>query len=69
MGDFTGLDSVDVYAYSILLIDLSIAVVMISGLRFLTGLVANVDSAEELASRDNAAFGIAMAAGTVKALS
>ena len=34
MGDFTGLDSVDVYAYSILLIDLSIAVVMISGLRF-----------------------------------
>ena len=26
MGDFTGLDSVDVYAYSILLIDLSIAV-------------------------------------------
>ena len=65
MGDFTGLDSVDVYAYSILLIDLSIAVVMISGLRFLTGLVANVDSAEELASRDNAAFGIAMAAGTV----
>ena len=65
MGDFTGLDSVDVYAYSILLIDLSIAVVMISGLRFLTGMVANVDSAEELASRDNAAFGIAMAAGTV----
>lgn len=65
MGDFTGLDSVDVYAYSILLIDLSIAVVMISGLRFLTGLVANVDSAEELASRDNAAFGIAMAAGTI----
>ncbi len=65
MSDFTGLDSVDVYAYSILLIDLSIAVVMISGLRFLTGLVANVDSAEELASRDNAAFGIAMAAGTV----
>jgi len=65
MNDFVGLDSVDVYAYSILLIDLAIAVVMISGLRFLTGLVANVDSAEELASRDNAAFGIAMAAGTV----
>jgi uncharacterized membrane protein YjfL (UPF0719 family) len=65
MSDFFGLDSVDVYAYSILLIDLTIAVVMISGLRFLTGLVANVNSAEELASRDNAAFGIAMAAGTV----
>jgi len=65
MNDFIGLDSVDMYAYSILLIDLAIAVVMISGLRFLTGLVANVDSAEELASRDNAAFGIAMAAGTV----
>jgi uncharacterized membrane protein YjfL (UPF0719 family) len=38
---------------------------MIAGLRFITGIVANVNSAEELASRDNFAFGIAMAAGVI----
>ena len=63
MGDL--INSVDTYIYQILLIDLTIAVVMIAGLRFLTGLVANVNSAEELASRDNFAFGIAMAAGVI----
>ena len=60
MGEFT-LSEVDLYIYQVLVIDLVIAVVMISGLRFLTGLVANVNSAEELASRDNYAFGLAMA--------
>ncbi|MBS05336.1 MAG: DUF350 domain-containing protein [Gammaproteobacteria bacterium] len=64
MGEFT-LSEVDLYIYQVLVIDLVIAVVMISGLRFLTGLVANVNSAEELASRDNYAFGLAMAGGTV----
>ncbi|MBL4682474.1 MAG: DUF350 domain-containing protein [Pseudomonadales bacterium] len=59
------IESVDVYIYQLLLIDLTIAVVMIAGLRFITGLVANVNSAEELASRDNFAFGIAMAAGII----
>ncbi|MFT5211292.1 MAG: uncharacterized membrane protein YjfL (UPF0719 family) [Flavobacterium sp.] len=57
--------SVDIYIYQILLIDLTIAVIMIAGLRFIMGLVANVNSAEELASRDNVAFGIAMAGGIV----
>ena len=38
---------------------------MISALRFISGVVANVDSAEELASRDNYAFGIAMAEGVI----
>lgn len=59
------LSEVDFYIYQILLIDLAIAVLMISGLRFITGVVANVNSAEELASRDNFAFGIAMAAGII----
>ena len=63
MGEF--LSSSDMYIYQILLIDLTIAVLMISGLRFVTGIVSNVNSAEELASRDNVAFGIAMAAGIV----
>ena len=57
--------SLDIYIYQILLIDLAIAVVMIAGLRFVTGIVANVNSAEELSSRDNYAFGIAMAAGVI----
>ncbi len=64
MGEFT-LSEVDLYIYQVLVINLIIAVAMISGLRFLTGLVANVNSAEELASRDNFAFGLAMAGGTV----
>ena len=65
MGDLFNLSEVDTYIYQILLIDLTIAVVMIAGLRFITGIVANVNSAEELASRDNFAFGIAMAAGVI----
>ena len=65
MSELLTLNTVDTYIYQILLIDLIIAVLMIAGLRFLTGLVANVNSAEELASRDNYAFGIAMAAGIV----
>ncbi|MDA1300948.1 MAG: DUF350 domain-containing protein [Proteobacteria bacterium] len=63
MGDIINFSSADIYIYQILLIDLVIAVAMISGLRFLTGIVANVNSADELAARDNVAFGIAMAAG------
>ena len=65
MGDLLNLSEVDTYIYQLLLIDLTIAVVMISVLRFIAGLVANVDSGHELASRDNFAFGIAMAAGIV----
>ena len=62
MDQLTGIDT---YIYQILLIDLVIAVAMIAGLRFVTGVVANVNSAEELAARDNVAFGIAMAAGII----
>ncbi len=63
--DLFNFSEVDTYIYQILLIDLVIAVLMISALRFISGVVANVDSAEELASRDNYAFGIAMAAGVI----
>tara|TARA_A100001011_G_scaffold396422_1_gene494236 strand:+ start:4679 stop:5569 length:891 start_codon:yes stop_codon:yes gene_type:complete len=54
---------IDIFIYQILFIDLVIAVAMIAALRFLSGVVANVNSAEELATRDNFAYGIAMAAG------
>jgi uncharacterized membrane protein YjfL (UPF0719 family) len=63
--DLINFSAVDAYVYQIILINLVIAVGLLSGLRFVTGLVANVDSAEELATRDNYAFGIAMAAGIV----
>lgn len=63
--DLINFSAVDVYVYQIILINLVIAVGLLSGLRFVTGVVANVDSAEELATRDNYAFGIAMAAGIV----
>ncbi|MCY4532068.1 MAG: DUF350 domain-containing protein [Gammaproteobacteria bacterium] len=63
MDEIINFSAIDTYIYQILLIDLVIAVAMISALRFITGIVANVDSAEELATRDNVAFGIAMAAG------
>ncbi len=65
MDELLDLSAVDFYVYQILVIDLAIAVAMISGLRFLTGLVANVGSADELSNRDNFAFGVAMAGGTV----
>jgi uncharacterized membrane protein YjfL (UPF0719 family) len=65
MSELFNIDAVDIWIYQILLIDLIIAVMMIAGLRFIAGLVAQVSSAEELASRDNYAFGVAMAGGTL----
>ena len=54
---------IDIFIYQMLFIDLVIAVAMIAALRFLSGVVANVSSTEELATRDNFAYGIAMAGG------
>ena len=54
---------IDIFIYQILFIDLVIAVAMIAALRFLSGVVANVSSTEELATRDNFAYDIAMAGG------
>ena len=54
---------IDIFIYQILFIDLVIAVAMIAALRFLSGVVANVSSTEELATRDNFAYGSAMAGG------
>ena len=54
---------IDIFVYQILFIDLVIAVAMIAALRFLSGVVANVSSTEELSTRDNFAYGITMAGG------
>ena len=63
--ELLSISAVDAYLYQVMLINLVIAVALLSGLRFVTGLVANVNSAEELATRDNFAFGVAMAGGIV----
>lgn len=51
----------------IILIDLLVAIALITSMRKLSGILANVSSTTELASRDNYAFGISFA-GTVVAL-
>jgi len=47
----------------ILAIDLTIAIVLLSAMRFISGLWAGVNTTDELARKDNFAFGISMAGG------
>ncbi len=53
------------WAVGILFVDLLIAVGAICALRYLQGLLAGVDTTTELATRDNYAFGISVAGGTL----
>jgi len=53
------------WAVGIIFIDLLIAVGAICALRYLQGLLAGVDTTTELATRDNYAFGISVAGGTL----
>lgn len=50
-----------------LAIDITIAVILLGAMRFLTGVTAKVNTTEELAKQDNFAFGISVA-GSVLAL-
>jgi hypothetical protein len=50
-----------------LVIDISIAIVLLGTMRFISGLSAKVNSTQELAQKDNFAFGISVA-GSVAAL-
>jgi hypothetical protein len=50
-----------------LAIDISVAIVLLGAMRFISGLSAKVNSTEELAQKDNFAFGISVA-GSVAAL-
>ena len=50
-----------------LLVDLAIALALLSAMRFVTGAVDNIDTTDELAQRDNFAFGISLA-GAIFAL-
>jgi len=51
----------------ILAIDLTIAIILLSAMRFISGLWAGVNTTDELASKDNFAFGISLA-GSLLAL-
>ncbi|MCF6282420.1 MAG: DUF350 domain-containing protein [Candidatus Polarisedimenticolaceae bacterium] len=58
-------DDFSLWAVGIIFIDLFIAVGAICALRYLQGLLAGVDTTTELATRDNYAFGISVAGGTL----
>ena len=62
--EMTGLN-IDLLIY--LTIDVSIAILLLGAMRFVSGLTANVNSTEELAKEDNFAFGISVA-GSVAGL-
>ncbi|OUR99194.1 hypothetical protein A9Q81_11495 [Gammaproteobacteria bacterium 42_54_T18] len=65
--DFS-INFVEIWAWQITVLDFVISVALVVGLRKLTGLVANLSTTEELAERDNFAFGISLA-GAIFALS
>jgi len=50
-----------------LAIDISIAIILLGAMRFISGLSAKVNSTEELAQKDNFAFGVSVA-GSIAAL-
>lgn len=62
---FTDFINVDVDLTLYYLIDFSIAVALLSGMRFLSGLVGNVSATEEISHNDNKAFGISLAGGMI----
>ena len=65
--DFS-INFVEIWAWQITVLDFVISVALVVGLRKLTGLVSNLSTTEELAERDNFAFGISLA-GAIFALS
>lgn len=62
---FWDLTHTDPGIFNVLAIDLAIAVVLLTGLRFISGLIANVSTTEELSQKDNFAFGIELAGAIV----
>lgn len=61
------MDFVEIWAWQITVLDFVISVMLVVGLRKLTGLVANLSTTEELSERDNFAFGVSLA-GAIFAL-
>ena len=65
MSEYFLLTGVDRWLFSVLFVDLFIAVFLITALRFFYGLVANVHATSELAERDNLAFGLSFSGGVL----
>ncbi|TRX53889.1 DUF350 domain-containing protein [Thalassomonas sp. M1454] len=59
--------AIDQHILTILVIDIAIAILLLSAMRFIAGLTAKVNTTDELAVKDNFAFGISVA-GSVAAL-
>ncbi len=59
------LNSISLWHLSIIGIDLIIAIIAISSIRHLQGLLAGVNTTEELSKKDNFAFGISIAGGAL----
>ena len=60
--DFINVDT-DLALYY--LVDFVIAVALLTGMRFLSGFVGNVSAADEIAEKDNKAFGISLAGAMI----
>lgn len=58
------IDPLDWWLWGVIAIDLVVVVAAICALRYIAGLLFGVDSRDELAEKDNFAFGIALAGGT-----
>ncbi len=56
-------DSLNIWIWAIVVLDLAVAVAAICALRYLSGLLFGVDSHDELAEKDNLAFGLTLAGG------
>lgn len=56
-------DSVSVWIWAIVVLDLAVAVAAICALRYVSGLLFGVDSRNELTEKDNFAFGLTLAGG------
>ena len=67
MDNLYNITAIDQHILIILAIDIGIAILLLSAMRFITGLSAKVNTTDELAQKDNFAFGISVA-GSVSAL-
>jgi len=62
---FTDFINVDVDLGLYYLVDFLIALALLTGIRFLSGLVGNVSATHEISSKDNQAFGISLAGAMI----
>ncbi|OUS31990.1 hypothetical protein A9Q98_02220 [Thalassotalea sp. 42_200_T64] len=67
MDNLLNITNIDQHMLIILAIDVAVAILLLSAMRFVAGLTAKVNTTDELAKEDNFAFGISVA-GSVAAL-